>query len=942
MALDVNSGYSDSFAAFVKFARLRDDANDDKAVIDAHENIFGGRKVLAITQSRTDEIHKWIRSDDETTVNNRTRDLFMKAVLEIFGSKKNIPESVKEAMLFCDYNCGKPLSARRILAVQAAIDLDGTARAIAQVQAQERAQAEIDERLESPDTGTRALADGFTRAELKNVARAINYLRAANPGMTETEAYLEVSTPYTKANRLLQYGGNFLKNAANFARGLQLLDDFKAWHDDLRAFYDANHVGLNIDVTNADTPTKLNINSHIANSKNVCVGLETFVFRDLATDPAADLSKTGEALFGVANNAAMRLCNNGHDEHAAGSLVSLPPEKRRIVYAAFDALVGLAGNVNDAKTRQNAALRDRCVKDNLLFIARVVKYSDALAAKMEKGPLTAKDVIKTCFAEKPGRYNLRSLNDMVDGFTATIEARCGEDAVGPVNNIMYMTGCTLKEAIDSYNKSKPIPVLPNMAAYSYALAEHRNGSGAQMKADLTRGANYGVADAEGHFHDEDVLLAQADLRNKLTFPDGETVVVAQFQAGEAAASRAVEKVNALCGKGHTIQANTVAWCLTQSSNCQLNHALDNYGIYANEHVVLDYTLSKNDETGAITIRYSSPKALPIKFSWMTTVAVDGSSVSTPMVIEPPVKRLDAATAKALVAEACNRRGVELDEAKAARAAEIMQQFCTNMPVKNAKLFANFVLTLNLTANKKAKDDDVAADMAASIREWSEFGLGKPGIEVVENTLKENFNEQIDDIVEDAAKPEPRLLQNGDDEIAAQMYADANRGVFVINGQQFDRQPGDVLAPAFKQAIPGKAMRQGVSFIFNQSMPNIFASLMNRAKLGKTGKHPEGHEQKTVDLQGVEKLISRNANNKKYLFVTAVDKEGSPVVYDLKVSEDKRSATLTSTSSYFLTSGAGANPLARYGEASVKFEIKLDLSGEKPVVTDAKLAQSFEI
>ena len=32
--------------------------------------------------------------------------------------------------------------------------------------------------------------------------------------MTEAEAYTEVSTPYTKANRLLQYGGNFLKSAA--------------------------------------------------------------------------------------------------------------------------------------------------------------------------------------------------------------------------------------------------------------------------------------------------------------------------------------------------------------------------------------------------------------------------------------------------------------------------------------------------------------------------------------------------------------------------------------------------------------------------------------------------------------------------------------------------------------------------------------------------------
>ena len=49
----------------------------------------------------------------------------------------------------------------------------------------------------------------------------------------------------------------------------------------------------------------------------------------------------------------------------------------------------------------------------------------------------------------------------------------------------------------------------------------------------------------------------------------------------------------------------------------------------------DIALAKDAETGAVTIRYSSPKALPVKFSWTTTIAVDGSSTSTPMVIEQP-------------------------------------------------------------------------------------------------------------------------------------------------------------------------------------------------------------------------------------------------------------------------------------------------------------------
>lgn len=504
----------------------------------------------------------------------------------------------------------------------------------ATLQAKRQVEAGVEAFLAGECAG-KALADGFTRAELKNVARTVIFLRAANPGMTEAEAYNEVSTPYTKANRLLQYGGNFLKSAANFARGLRLMDDFQAWYGDLRGFYLQNRHGLAIDFTNADTPTKLNINSRLVGNEKAVEGLEAFVFRDLASDPEADLSKTGEALFGVENNATMRLFVNGHHEQSIGSLVSIPPEKRRVLYAAFDALVKPVKTAEEAAARNDALSRDKQIKDNMVFIARAVKYCDTLAERMETGPLTAKDVFEVCYPdiEHPARYDFRTINDFVDGFVQTITAECGADAVEPVFNIINTTGCWLGDAIRSYKRSKPIPVLPDLACHSYELAKHRAGAATQMGADLTRGNNYGAVDNHGHFMDGQVLLDEAALHNTLAFPDNETVVVELKPEGAAAAARAAEKAKALCGKGHTLQANTVTWCLTQSAKSLLRHALENHGVYASEHVVLDYALSKDNETGAVTIRYSSPNALPVKFSWTTTVAVDGSSTTTPLVVE---------------------------------------------------------------------------------------------------------------------------------------------------------------------------------------------------------------------------------------------------------------------------------------------------------------------
>ncbi len=106
--LDVN-GYNSVFKSFVNFARERVDANEAKAVADAHVNKRNGRNILAVTRSETDEVHKWLRTTDECAVNDKPRSNFKLAIIDMFGGESNIPASVKEAMLLSDYNAGKPI-----------------------------------------------------------------------------------------------------------------------------------------------------------------------------------------------------------------------------------------------------------------------------------------------------------------------------------------------------------------------------------------------------------------------------------------------------------------------------------------------------------------------------------------------------------------------------------------------------------------------------------------------------------------------------------------------------------------------------------------------------------------------------------------------------------------------------------------------------------------
>jgi hypothetical protein len=125
MALEIN-GYNATFQAFADFAAKSIDAGKSKAIarasVDVSTGALAGREVKAATTDSIRGLFKWFRSSDDKAANDATRAIFKDAIVSMFGGESKIPASVKDAMKMADYDCGKPLTARRILAVKAAID----------------------------------------------------------------------------------------------------------------------------------------------------------------------------------------------------------------------------------------------------------------------------------------------------------------------------------------------------------------------------------------------------------------------------------------------------------------------------------------------------------------------------------------------------------------------------------------------------------------------------------------------------------------------------------------------------------------------------------------------------------------------------------------------------------------------------------------------------
>ena len=125
MALDIN-GYNATFKAFTDFATKNVEAGNSKAIARASADVqtgpLTGRSITAATTDSVRGLFKWFRKPDDKAANDATRKIFRDAIIDMFGGESKIPASVKKAMIMGDYDKGKPLTARRILAVKAAID----------------------------------------------------------------------------------------------------------------------------------------------------------------------------------------------------------------------------------------------------------------------------------------------------------------------------------------------------------------------------------------------------------------------------------------------------------------------------------------------------------------------------------------------------------------------------------------------------------------------------------------------------------------------------------------------------------------------------------------------------------------------------------------------------------------------------------------------------
>lgn len=604
------------------------------------------------------------RSRANKEANDATRELFKSAVAEMFGGEDSIPENVRAAMKMKDYGKGRPLTARRIMAVKAAVDAAigdvDYSRLVPAILKQAKAyrlpvpsgeqfhdlvrtaadyreatgctvETAVTSLFTIPQKMVSMLKDkildsaqfqmsvrsfGYDADQCENLAKAAAFYQRAMRCSIDM-AIKSACSPTGVANRLMNYGGRFMATADNFRQGVRLLGKFEAWFDGVRATSRDKSLPRG-------TPSQINANYGVFASEKSAVGFERFVFEDIASNPTFDLAeRDAEKAFGFENNAVTNFIGRKFHVSSTATLLQTPPERRRLVFEAALTLCPLATSTSDTKVE---------FMHNAIFVARALKHLDELAALADGNALTAENVIRTCYPDirNPQTFTVYAVNDFIMKALDRASLDNGGDYT-PIFLMLARSGETVDRVLTAWQNHERLPNVPYLATYSAEL-EAFSGSTThardQFLKDVVRRSDYTDLNAEG----EGAVIAG---NRGFTFPGGRPrmeVDLSDSALKKTQAMALADEIESLCGTGNARQASAVLFCLSQSGLSNLQGGLRAYGIASNEHSPCEYTLSKDAETGTVRIVYSNPNPFPITFNWEATVDRNGVVTTTPMTV----------------------------------------------------------------------------------------------------------------------------------------------------------------------------------------------------------------------------------------------------------------------------------------------------------------------
>lgn len=328
----------------------------------------------------------------------------------------------------------------------------------------------------------------------------------------------------------------------------------------------------------------------------------------------------------------------------------------------------------------------------------------------------------------------------------------------------------------------------------------------------------------------------------------------------------------------------------------------------------------------------------------------------------PVKSLSMRQAREMIDKSASvlklGSGAKLSEDQKELAANCLRDFGRKMPSKNLNVLSNYIVSR--LAQGTLYEDDVAL-FAKDVGKWRDFSFGDPKMSQLGAKVAQRFNDTIQEYfgkTDWGLKKDKWCMTDNDKKplqknVAQQFWEDAESCNWNMDGTQIKSgMQGATLAESRKNvleallgAITNKVKGQGKQLLAT----HVLSTLLNQlvfADMATIQRRTEAVDGVDPNSQNTENLYEMNGGDMFVSRDTEGDVTKSIVVQygksmGLEISDDGKTATITTVHDDHITTTGGSGEEGRIGKVTTAQKITIDLTGQPlPTVTNVAFSQKF--
>lgn len=289
--------------------------------------------------------------------------------------------------------------------------------------------------------------------------------------------------------------------------------------------------------------------------------------------------------------------------------------------------------------------------------------------------------------------------------------------------------------------------------------------------------------------------------------------------------------------------------------------------------------------------------------------------------------IDAAKAQKMTQASNKLLRTELEGEDLQTCAKLLEKYGNGLPAKTARVLSNYIVNNvkhNMDTNETCETyafeplEDRVKMLAEEMKSWSEFKFGDPRLKEVGQKFAQRQNDYVKDTI-----GKQDMFDEKQPDVFKQLYGDANRGKWKINGKKFavGNEAQQQISEKFLATVTDPTERKALSILFNQG------SLMDLQCIQL--------KDQNLAIPGGNLFVSHDFATEQHEVAHDFD-----LNFNLQVSKDGKTAVITIEVDRDLVAGMGTDDW-HIGTLKIAQRATVDLTRTPlPVITDITFAQTF--